>query len=372
VPVAEHHDGFAMYATRLSAWSAAAMGPRRDVVGELAKAVREQGLVFGLSTHRAEHWWFFDQGMTFDSDVRQKRWRDFYGPAQPEKTPEGRPNPPDACFLDDWFARTVELVESYEPQLLWFDWWIEQPAFQPYLRRLAAYYYNRGAGWGRGVAVNYKNEAFPDGAAVLDVERGQLASIRPYFWQTDTSVSTNSWGYVSDQHYRTADSIVDDLVDIVSKNGALLLNVGPKPDGTIPAPEQEILLDVGRWLERNGEALYGTRPWMVYGEGPTAVVAGTFNEEKRAPFTGEDVRFTTKGDTIYAVVLDWPEGGRLLVRSLARGGDLAPPAIVDVAVLGSEESPRWSWGAGGLAVELPASAEGQHAVAVRIRTRSST
>jgi alpha-L-fucosidase len=368
VPVAEHHDGFAMYDTALSAWSAAKTGPKRDLVGELARAVREKGLVFGLSTHRAEHFWFFDQGMGFDSDVRSKKWHDFYGPAQPEKAPDGRVNQPDREYLDDWMARTVELVEKYRPQLVWFDWWIEQPAFEPYLRRFAAYYYDHGAGRGESVAINYKNAAFPDGAAVLDVERGQLAAIRPFFWQTDTSISKNSWGYVKVQDYKSAGSIVDDLVDIVSKNGALLLNVGPRPDGTIPEEEQRILLEIGRWLETNGEAIYGTRPWSVFGEGPTPVVEGSFNDTKRAAFTGADVRYTARGSTLYAIALAWPEGGRLLLRSLARGGESAPAAIAAVDLLGSALKPRWEWRRDGLAVELPAVPTGGPAYALRIAT----
>jgi alpha-L-fucosidase len=369
VPVAEYHDGFPMYDTGLSGWSAAKMGPKRDLIGELAKAVREKGLVFGVSSHRAEHYWFFDQGMTFDSDVRTKQWHEFYGPARPEKAADGTSSQPDREYLEDWMARTVELVEKCRPQLVWFDWWIEQPAFEPYLRRFAAYYYNRGTERGDGVAINYKHKAFPDGAAVLDIERGQLSSIRPYFWQTDTSISTNSWGYVEQQRYKTTDSIVDDLVDIVSKNGALLLNIGPRPDGTIPEEEQRILLEIGRWLETNGEAIYGTRPWGRYGEGPTPVVEGSFNDTKRAAFTGEDIRFTTKGSTLYAIALAWPANGRLLVRALARGGAIAPPAMTAVDLLGSVEKLRWDWDERGLAVTLPAQPPGRHAFVLRIATR---
>jgi len=366
VPVAEHHDGFAMYDTAIGAWSAAKQGPRRDLVGDLAKAVRAKGLVFGLSSHRAEHWWFYDQGMTFDSDVRTKKWHDLYGPAQPEKSAEGKPGVPDREFLDDWLARTVELVEKYDPQLVWFDWWIEQPAFAPYLRRFAAYYYNHGAGHGQGVAINYKNHAFPDGTAVLDVERGQLAAIRPFFWQTDTSVSNNSWGHVKEQDYKEAGAIVDDLVDIVSKNGALLLNVGPTAEGEIPEPEQRILLEIGRWLETNGEAIYGTRPWIVYGEGPTPVVAGSFNDTKRAAFTGEDIRFTAKGRALYAIALAWPKTGALRIRSLARGAETAPTGISEVTLLGTKEPLTWRWQKDGLVIDLPPTPPGEHAFAFRV------
>jgi alpha-L-fucosidase len=360
VPVAEHHDGFPMYDSSLTEWCAGKMGPRRDVIGELASAVRNEGIVFGLSTHRAEHWWFFNGGMQFDADVKDPRFAGLYGPAQPDKTQ------PDKAYLDDWLARTCELVDKYKPQLVWFDWWIEQPVFQPYLQKFGAFYYNRGAQWKQGVAVNYKNKSWPEKAAVLDIERGQLAGIRPIFWQTDTSVSKNSWGYVQKQDYKTTDSIVDDLVDIVSKNGALLLNIGPRPDGTIPEPEQQILLEIGKWLSVNGEAIYGTRPWQVFGEGPTEVVVGSFNDTKRRSFTGEDIRFTTKGSTLYAIALAWPESGKVTIKSLAPGSKLAFSKIKQVELLGSKETVKWTLDANGLGVELPKHKPCDYAFALKI------
>ncbi|HPD29197.1 MAG TPA: alpha-L-fucosidase [Phycisphaerae bacterium] len=361
VPVAEHHDGFAMYDCSLSPWCAAKIGPKRDIIGELAEAVRKEGMVFGLSSHRAEHWWFFDGGMRFDSDVKDPTFAGLYGPAQPEKTSR-----PDKAFLDDWLARTRELVDKYQPQLVWFDWWIQEPEFEPYLREFAAYYYNKDAEWQKGVVINYKFKAFPDKAAVLDVERGQLAEIRPFFWQTDTSISRNSWGYVSRQDYKTVDSLIDDLVDIVSKNGALLLNIGPKPDGTIPEAEEKILLEIGRWLEINGEAVYGTRPWKVYGEGPTKIIEGSMNDTKRSAFTGLDIRFTTKGDVLYATVLAWPEGDRVIIRCLARDSSLYRGEISDVKLLGCRDPVVWERTAEGLAVRLPATKPCEHAFVLRI------
>jgi alpha-L-fucosidase len=166
-------------------------------------------------------------------------------------------------------------------------------------------------------------------------------------------VSKNSWGYVQEQDYKTATSIVHDLVDIVSKNGALLLNIGPRPDGTIPESEEETLLEIGRWLAVNGEAIYGTRPWKVYGEGPTEIIEGDFQDTKRAGFTPRDIRFTTQGDTLYAVVLGWPESGETVIESLGTDNELYPNAIQLVEVLGSEEAVQWSRGAGGLKVRLP-------------------
>jgi alpha-L-fucosidase len=361
VPVAEHHDGFAMYDSKLSEWTAAKMGPRRDIIGELAAAVRRQFLVFGLSSHRAEHWWFFDGGMRFDSDVKDGRNAGLYAPAQPRDTQ------PNQEFLDDWFARTTELVDTYEPQLVWFDWWIEQPVFEPYLRRFAAYYYNRGAERGRGVAINYKNRSFPRRAAVYDVERGLLAGIQPEFWQTDTSVSKSSWGFVSEQDYKSAGSLIGDLVDIVSKNGALLLNIGPRPDGTIPEPEQEILLEIGRWLAVNGEAIYDSRPWKVYGEGPTPVVEGSFKDTAREAFTGRDVRFTTRGETLYAILLAWPEGGEAVIRSLGTDLRLHERRVGSVDLLGCKDALRWSVRANGLHVKLPESRPCEHAFVLRIK-----
>jgi alpha-L-fucosidase len=365
VPVAEHHDGFPMYDCSLTDWSAAKMGPKRDVVGELQEALAAEGLVLGVSSHRAEHWWFFDHGTEFDSDVRDPRYAGLYGPARPRKRAEDLSEPPDAGFLDDWLARTAELVDRYRPQLVWFDWWIEQPAFRPYLRRFAAFYYNRGAEWGKGVAINYKHEAFPAKAAVLDVERGQLAGIRPQFWQTDTAVSRNSWGFVAKPDYKSADSILDDLVDIVSKNGALLLNVGPRPDGAIPEAEQAILREIGRWLDANGEAVYGTRPWTVFGEGPTEVVEGSFNDTKRRAFTGEDLRFTTKGELLYAIALAWP-GKSVVVRSLATGSKHAKGRVRGVRLLGHDGALEWTQSPGGLKISLPDRPPGDLAVAFAI------
>jgi alpha-L-fucosidase len=373
MPVAEHHDGFAMYDCSFSRWTAVKMGPKRDIIGELAAAVRQAGLVFGLSSHRAEHWFFMNGGMEFDSDVRDPRCYDFYGPAKPgpsmgdmEKwmSKDWQPRP-DGKYLEDWLARTCELVDKYQPQVVWFDWWIEQAVFEPYLQRFAAYYYNRGLEWGKGVAINHKFESFPEGAAVFDIERGQLKGIRPLFWQTDTAVSKNSWGYVEDQDYKTPESLIHDLADIVSKNGALLLNIGPRPDGTIPEPEQEILLEIGRWLEVNGEAIYGTRPWKVYGEGPTEVFEGPFQDTRRTGFTARDVRFTTKGDVLYAIVLGWPEDGEVVIQSLGTGQARYPMTIKQVGLLGSKEAVQWSRDEHGLKVKLPA--ERPHAAAFALK-----
>jgi alpha-L-fucosidase len=370
VPVAEHHDGFPMYDYSFTEWSAAKMGPRRDVINELAQAVSAERLVFGASSHRAEHWWFFDGGTKFDSDVKDPKFAGLYAPARDRKKAEDHMEPPNKEFLDDWLVRTCEIVDKYQPQLVWFDWWIAQPAFHPYLQKFAAYYYNRGVQWKKAVAINYKKHggrSFPDKAGVLDIERGQLAAIRPYLWQTDTAVSNNSWGYIQGQDYKTVDSIVDDLVDIVSKNGTLLLNIGPKPDGTIPEPEQNMLLETGRWLKVNGEAIYGTRPWKTFGEGPTKVAEEPSADTKRKPFTREDVRFTTKGNTLYAIELAWPDNSKLVIKSLAKAPGQIQGDVKRVRLLGHRGKPDWTQTTEGLVVTLPTQRPCEHAFAFEIK-----
>ncbi|MGQ9699375.1 MAG: alpha-L-fucosidase [Armatimonadota bacterium] len=362
VPVAEHHDGFAMYDSGFSRWCAAKMGPKRDIIRELADAVRAEGMYFGASTHRAEHWWFFHTDL--DSDVKDPRYEDLYGPAQPESTPPSRE------FLEDWLARTCEIVDKYRPDLIWFDWWIEKPEFAPYLQRFAAYYYNSAAKWGREVVINYKNQAFKEGTAVFDIERGKLDRSSPYFWQTDTSIGKRSWGYIENEENRSPNELVDELVDIVSKNGCLLLNIGPRPDGTIPEEQERVLLEIGRWLEVNGEAVYGTRPWIVYGEGPTQTVGGSFGESKNKPFTGQDIRFTAKGDVLYAICLDWP-GDQITVQSLSTNLRLYPDEVREVRMLGCDDPLQWSRDEAGLKVKMPTKRPCDYAYVLRITKKQS-
>jgi alpha-L-fucosidase len=362
VPVAEHHDGLAMYDTAYSDWNTVKVGPHRDVVGELATAVRREWLVFGVSSHRAEHWWFFNGGMAFPSDVPDPRFADLYGPAQPDSMP------PNEQFLDDWLLRTCDLVDRYQPQLVWFDWWIGQPVFEPYLQRFAAYYYNRAAEWSRGVAINFKLDAFPEGAAVLDVERGQLAGINRRLWQADTSVGTSSWGFVTNHRYKTATWLLCDLVDIVSKNGVLLLNIGPRSDGTIPEPERAILLEIGDWLREHGEAIYGTRPWKVFGEGPTDVKGGQFTDTARGDYTGSDVRYTTRDTALYAIVMAPPEDQRVVLNSLAPSAGLLDGPVSSVRLVGRNSELDWSLGPAGLEVALPGRPVEAGPFALRIET----
>jgi alpha-L-fucosidase len=377
VPVGEHCDGFAMYDSGMTGWNAVKMGPKRDVVGELSAATRRRGLYFGVSSHRAEHWWWYDGGMKFDSDVRDPRYAGLYGPARPmvlageDDSKEPDPDhlerwlPPDAAFMDDWLARSTEIVDKYHPDFLYFDWWIGQAAFQPYLKRSAAYYYDEAARRKQGVVLTYKEHDFPENAAVLDIERGKLDALRLLPWQTDTSVSIHSWGYVNNDEYRDAKSLIDELVDVVSKNGNLLLNVGPKADGAIPEEARAILLQMGAWLQTNGEAIYGSRPWLLYGEGPTKVASSAMNTD-RQDYTPEDIRFTTHNGALYAIALGWPENGELRLRSLPRGTPYLSGPVCSVQMLGSNEQLSWTQREDGLHIKLPQNKPGEPAFTFRI------
>jgi alpha-L-fucosidase len=320
----------------------------------------------GVSTHRAENYWYYEGGRFFETDVRDDANRGLYGPAAVGPEDIGHdlvdPRPSDA-FLAEWLARTCELVDKYQPAIVWFDWWIQNLAFKPYLQKFAAYYYNRAAEWQREVAINYKYDAFEPGTAVFDVERGQVGNIRDDFWQTDTSVSLNSWCYIRDHQYRTAQSLIATLVDVVSKNGALLLNIGPKPDGTIPEEEQRLLREIGGWLAVNGDAIYHTHPWSVFGEGPVVFEEGAFAEKNQKDFTNRDIRYTARDKAIYGIVLARPEGSVLFTA-------INKVRIANVRLLGSDTPLVWEMTPAGLHVTLPADIPGQHAWAFEISTAS--
>ena len=357
MPVAEHHDGFMMYESNISDWNAKKMGPCRDVLGEISNACKKAGLINCASSHRVEHWFFMGHGKEFDSDIHEPLKRgDFYWPSMPEADHHdlfSEPVPTDE-FLEDWLCRCCEIVDKYRPKIIYFDWWIQHSAVKPYLKKFAAYYYNRAEEWGEGVVINYKHDAFEFGTAVVDIERGQFAEAKPYIWQTDTAVANNSWCYTPCNSYKSATQIICSLVDIVSKNGRLLLNIGPKADGTIPDKDREILLEIGDWLKTNGEAIYGAKLWRKSAEGPTKIEEGQFADSEAKQFTSEDIRFTVNGGSIYATCLNMKNKNSVCIKSLKDADASRKPnfhgIIKSVEVLGYDKNPKWVRDSEGLKV----------------------
>jgi len=349
-PVAEHHDGFSMWDTKYSEWNAVKMGPRQDIVGKLSKSIKGHGMKFVTAFHHAENWFFFP---TTDKryDSSDPRYSGLYGPVHEEGAL------PSKEFLDKWKGKIIEVVDNYDPDVIWFDFGLELVQ-ESYKKDMLAYYFNKAARTGKEVTATYKHHDLVPGVGVDDLELGQEREMTYNDWITDSSVDNQgAWGYVRDAGFKSVDNLVDNLVDRVSKNGYLLLNVGPKPDGTIPDEAKDRLLGLGKWLEVNGEAIYGTTPWLKAGEGPTQLEkAGPFNENNEMRYTAEDIRFTAKDNILYATALDWP-GEKILIKTLAPKGrswaGLYPSEIASITMLGDGKELKWEMTKEGLAVETP-------------------
>jgi alpha-L-fucosidase len=373
VPVFEHHDGFAMYDSGLSDWTIRKMGPKRDAYGELAAELRSRGLRLGASSHRIEHNFFLDGGRKIASDVNDPQFAAFYGPAhqwmESKKTLLEDWTFVSDEYLNDWLARDAEIVQKYKPDIFYFDWWIGQPSARRHLSKFAAFYYNYFAKNGKTPVINYKLSAMEEHSAVLDIERGQLSAIRPLYWQTDTSISNKSWGFIENDSFKSAQTIVDQLIDIVSKNGNLLVNVGPRSDGTFPDEVQRTLRDVGAWLKINGEAIYGTRAWTVFGEGPTAVVEGPFHDTDSIAYGAQDFRFTTKGNALYVIEMGWPENREAVVHSLD-AARLPIEKITSVSMLGNAGSLTFEQKNDGLHLHLPEKPTGKYGYSFKLELKA--
>lgn len=369
VPVAEHHDGFAMYHSVYNPWNAVAMGPKRDIIGELSKAIKAEGLIFGLSSHRAENPWFYNEGMKTPSDVQDKSIT-LYG--QRIEKPEGKgmtsfcgryPGSNEES-RKQWLLHLYELIDQYEPELIWFDWTVGKYPFQPTFYKFMAYYYNNAIDWGKEVVVNTKC-GYGDESQVFDIERGKSDRIRKFPWQTDTSIGNKSWSYTPDEENKTPNHVIDDFVDIVAKNGNLLLNIGPKREGTITEEQQFVLAELGKWLKTNGEAIYDTRHWVRWGEGDAKSTAGYMTDRVATKYSAHDIRFTTKDDALYAISLDWEAGADLTIRSLAaaNGTDIK---IKSVSLVGSTEEVKWKQTPQGLTITYPKNKPTDYAHAFKI------
>lgn len=362
-PVAEHHDGFSMWDTKYSNWNAAKMGPKRDVVGELSKSVKKHDMKFLTAFHHAENWFYFPT-WAGKYDVSDPAYEGLYGRRHAENAL------PDQQFLDVWKGKIVEVIEKYGPDVMWFDFGLRLIQ-EWYKKDMLAYYFNKAAREEREVTVTYKNHDLPPGVGIDDLELGQELELTYNEWITDTTVDSGSgWGYVKSAGFKTADELVTGLVDRVSKNGFLLLNVGPKPDGTIPEEAKERLLAMGKWLSINGEAIYDTTPWLIAGEGPTQLEKkGPFNEQNGIVYTPKDIRFTAKDNLLYATVLSWP-GETATIKSLAPKGStwagLYPSEIASITMLGDGAELSWKFGTDVLVIQTPKNKPCDHAYVFKI------
>lgn len=401
VALANHHDNFDLYKSRYQPqWNATSMGPRKDLIGGWSKAARANGLRFGVSVHAAHAWSWYETaqradkngpyaGVAYDGKLTKAdgkgTWWNGLDPqalyAQnhaPSKSGGdggvqdeqwhwgGGASIPDQAYIDKFFNRTRELIDNYDPDLVYYDdtvlplW-----PFSDAGLRLAAHMYNRS------IARKGKLEAVVNGkilneqqrrSMVYDIERGQSNQIEPLPWQTCTCIG--NWHYdrrvYDNKAYKSAQTVVHTLIDVVSKNGNLLLSVPVRGNGTIDEQERAIVEEIGRWIAVNGEGIYDTRPWTIFGEGPVAAEAGApmfgpgFNEGKNRPFSAADIRFTAKGGTVYAFLMGWPETGKLTIRALGSGGAPLGRPVKRVELLGSDVPLAFSQTAEGLQVSLPA------------------
>jgi alpha-L-fucosidase len=409
--LANHHDNFDAYDSTYHAWNSVKVGPRKDIVGTWARIVRENGLRFGVSNHSAHAWHWFQTAYDYDpegpqagqrydaftltkADGKGKWWEGL----DPQELYAGRSlvmpdgittiaeanqwhnandrvwneSPPaqNPAFVERWFLRCKDLIDKYRPDVLYFDD-TELPLGQAGLD-IAAHYYNSSLTWHRKLDVvltaKKMSEAHRAGL-VEDIERGVAIDIRPDPWQTDTCIG--SWHYDRarfERHtYKTTAQVVQMLIDIVSKNGNLMLSVPVRGDGTIDEDEIAFLEGLAQWMPANGEAIFGTRPWKVYGEGPSVrgpVSAGQFGGARDVrSYTAEDIRFTTKGDTLYAFLMAWP-GASVSITSLAAGK--VAGAVQKVELLEHGADLEFKQDGDALKVTLPSEKPGDFAYALRI------
>jgi alpha-L-fucosidase len=370
-----HHDNFDLWNSKHHRWNAVAIGPKRDIVGAWKAAAKRHGLRFGVSEHLGASycWWYpnhlYDQfwpKLGVDYDGADPRYVDLYhdNRDEPFLNKPGTWYTKNPKFHRIWLQRIRDLVDSYQPDLLYSDGGIP---FGVVGRSLVAHLYNSSiARTGRLEAVhahkNLGSGEFLPKAGVQDVERGVLEGINPLPWQTDTSNS--DWFFNEHDRFKTAPEVIGMLADIVAKNGNLLLNVVQYPDGSLPPESEALLSALTAWMKINGEAIHGTRPWRTYGEGPTATKAGAFAES--GAYTAADIRFTRKGETLYVTFLDWPKA-ESEIRSLGRNA--LPGAVIErVDLLGGPQL-QFRHSGDALRLMLPPASKNALMPVLRIRGR---
>jgi alpha-L-fucosidase len=364
----EHHDGFSNWDSAINPYNAVNYGPHRDLDGDLIKAVRKAGLKTGISDHSFFHFVFIPA--LAGSDEYDPKWAAFYNVAD-------KSNAARIKFMHDWVAKRIETIDKYQPDMLWFDMNTDHST-DPLKMQVSAYYFNRARQWGKQVGISAKQAAWVTGQ-IMDYEREGRAPMElvDWIWQPDDPI-TDKFGYVTEQKPYKPDQFVWKIVENCSKNGNLLLNISPRADGTIPQEQQDVLLAIGKWLEVNGEAIYSTRPWTKYGEGPVddaaaaAMVAirakgdfaGRINGQNLGGtgvsgggishngYTPKDIRFTTHGNTLYATVMNWPGDAPVTITSLAKGVPVQGN-VKKVELLGHSGPIKFTQDGEGLKVQFP-------------------
>ena len=342
-PVAEHHDGFSMWDSKVNPWNAKNMGPKRDITGELAKAIRKRGMKLITTFHHAR---LLQRGTNLDDPGGSEHYNSHYPYNKNYATSSTDPElrllygniPPDQ-FHKQWQQKLTEVIEGYQPDIIWFDSWfnlIPEKTSQEFCRN----YLNHALDWDKEVVIAYKQTDLPKTVGVNDIEKGGKSDRTDESWLTDDTISLGSWCYTENLKIKPAKMVLQNFIDIVSKNGVLLLNVSPKADGTIPDNQREVLLKIGEWLSKYGEAIYETRAWEVYGFGPTTAAAGRHGGVRTTSiFTSEDIRFTISKDrrALYVIFLGKPEpGARIELRSFGVHRYPTPTPIKRITLLGTD------------------------------------
>ncbi|WP_111708179.1 alpha-L-fucosidase [Lutibacter citreus] len=342
--MAMHHDSYCLWDSDNTPYTSVKMGPKRDFTAEMKKAVKDRGMYFGVSNHSAWNGSFFEHKHYngFKNNNEQQKW--LYGTGSI-----------DSAAVNRWWSLTTELADKYQPDLYYFDWGWNNKLYNQKRKDFLSFYYNKALDWNQeqfpspNVVVNYKNRGkLPDGSAVLDLERGGMKGIEKYPWQNDTSLGLKWWNFGPGEEYRSPNQTIDMLMDIISKNGVLMLCIGPKADGSIPKLAQNSIRDIGKWLKINGEAVYATRPWEIYGEGPANP-----NEKMHGDvveYTSKDIRFTKSKDnkTLYVTFLGWPE--KAIVTSLV---NLEMNNVKSITFLSTSEELKWKQNKDGLFFNFP-------------------
>ena len=369
-PVAEHHDGFAMWDSSVTPWNSADRGPKRDIMGEITTAARQRGMKVVATFHHARNhlWQTKTDGQT--------RWTGHYSFAK-EHFPHALDDRqraflygdmPREDFLRLWLDKLDEVIAQYSPDLIWFDSWLYEIPEQT-RRQFLASYFNHAAATGQEVVVTYKQEDLPQDVGVLDIEKGGMKDLTDFVWLTDDTISLGSWCYTQDLKVKPTKVVLHSLIDIVAKNGQLLLNVSPQADGTIPDNQQQVLIELGQWLDKYGEAIYETRPFTTFGHGPTTAGKGHFGGiALDQAYSARDIRYTRNGNTVYAIQLGWPGSNHTtLLEGFAASEHHSAFDVLDVKLLGINQQIQWESSDNGVNVTTPAEPPDSNPMAIVYR-----